>query len=205
MTITAQKVVTDARIILNDVAGTRWGDAEMLSWVNAGRRDMAMLKPTVWNQTAKRQVTLAAGAYQAFHTLGLTEASALVDVLNNVNADNSVGTVIKNTTRQQLDSFRPQWKTETGNTVQNWFKDEASHYAFWVYPAVAGGKIDVNISVAPTDLASLTLQCVPLDVMATTLMHYVLYRAYAKDSEVAQNAALSQSYLQLFTAALAAA
>lgn len=204
MTILAQKVVTDARLLLNDVSGTRWGDVEMLSWVNAGRRDMAMLKPTVWNQTAKRTVTLENGAYQTLTGLGLSDASALVDVLNNVNADNSVGAVIKNTTRQQLDGFRPQWKTEVGKEVQNWFKDEASHYAFWTYPAVTGGKIDVNISVAPSDLASLSEQCVPLDVMATTLMHYVLYRAYAKDSEVAQNAALSSQYLQLFTAALAA-
>jgi hypothetical protein len=203
--ITATKVVTDARIILNDVTGTRWGDVEMLSWVNAGRRDMALLKPSVWNQTAKRQVTLGAGCYQTFPSLGLSDASALIDVLNNVNADNSVAGVIRNTTRVQLDNFRPNWKTETGSVVQNWFKDEASHYAFWVYPAVSGGKIDVNVSVAPTDLSALSEQCVPLDVMATTLMHYVLYRAYAKDAETAQNAALSQSYLQLFTAALSAA
>jgi hypothetical protein len=204
MAITALKVVTDARVILNDATGTRWTDAEMLAWINAGRRDMAMLKPALWNQTARRTVTLENGAYQTLTGLGLADASALVDVLNNVKADGSVGAVIKSIPRAQLDNFRPNWKTETGNAVQNWFKDEASHYAFWIYPAVTGGKIAVNISVAPTDLAALSEQCVPLDVMATTLMHYVLYRAYAKDAEVAQNAALSSQYLQLFTAALSA-
>lgn len=205
MSITAQSVVNDARVLLNDIAGARWGNAEMLSWVNAGRRDMAALSPKVWGQLAKRTVTLLAGAYQSLMTLdGVSDAFALVDVMNNATAAGKASTVIKLASRSQLDNYRPGWRSETGTAVQNWFRDEANHFGFWVYPAVSGGKIDINVSVTPADLSALSEVIAPLDVLATTLMHYLLYRAYAKDAEVAQNAALSQNYLQLFMAGASA-
>jgi hypothetical protein len=36
------------------------------------------------------------------------------------------------------------------------------------------------------------------DIYADPLLNYVLYRAYAKDAEFAQNQQLSASYLQIF-------
>jgi len=201
MATTGQKVVDDARVILQDAAGTRWADAEMLVWINNGRRDMSLIKPSLWNTLAKRTVTLSAGAYQ---TISLADAYSLVDVMNNATAADAPTTAIIKVQREQLDTFAPSWRAETGAAVQNWFRDEAHHLSFWVYPAVSGGKIHVNVNVTPNSLGALTETCVPLDVMATTLMHYVLYRAYAKDAEIAANAELSKLYLSLFTAALTA-
>lgn len=201
MGILASAVVNDARIILNDVAGTRYTNPEMLIWVNAGRRDMAALRPSVWNKTAKRTVTLASGAYQKLDELGVSDASSLMDVICNVSGTTPTST-IRLIERSQLDNFKPSWRSETGKEVQHWFKDEANHFGFWIYPSVTGGKIDVNVAVAPVDLGTLEEVCVPIDVLATTLMHYLLFRAYSKEDEASAQAK-AQAYLQLFTAALA--
>lgn len=205
MTILAQTVVNDARAMLNDADKTRWTDAELLGFLNQGRRDWSAIKPKTWSLTARRTITLSAGCYQTLTGLtGVEDAFALQGVVSNVAANGAMTTVIRPVTRAQLDGYRPSWQSETGTAVQNWFPDEANELAWWVYPAVTGGKIAINVSVTPGAVSLADPAC-PLDVMATTLMHYILYRAYLRDGEIAQNKSLSDSYLQLFTAAMSGA
>ena len=204
MAITGTVIASRARTILNDVAGTRWTDAEILGWINDGRRDMAALQPKLWGNTAKRTVVLTAGCYQRLNLLaGMADVFALDNVVNNVREDDSAGPVVRPTTRLQMDSFDPGWRSKTGTNVQNWFKDESNHFGFWVYPAVDGGKLDVEVSVSPSDITSLSDVVVPIDVMATTLLNYVMFRAYSKETESEKSVARAASYLQLFTATAA--
>ena len=196
MALTGTDIAVRARTLLNDDTGVRWTDAELLRWINDGRREMAALKPKVFGQTSHTTHTLDAGAYQ---TLGLTGAYAIADITRNTS-----GSAVRVVTRESLDTFRPGWVAETGAAVQNWVPDATNPLAFWVFPSVTGASIDVLALVTPPDLPALTSTALPFDQYLTPLTNYVMHRALAKDAEVAANAALSAAYLTLFSTALSA-
>lgn len=201
MALTAQHVINRVRAVVNDTTAVRWLDAELLAWVNDGRRELAAYLPGVFSQTANVLHTLAAGCYQ---TLAFTNAFAITSVTHNVNSDGSAGEAIRQTSRDTLDTYKAGWLADEGSSVQNWVPDIINPIGFFVYPAVVGGKVLVVARVTPAELATVSEVALPFDQYLVPLVNYVLHRAYAKDAEVAQNANLSAAYLQLFSAAVSA-
>lgn len=201
MTILVSGVLSRVRALANDVAGTRWPDAELLQWVNDGRREMAALMPAVFSVTAKHTVTLVAGNYQE---VAVPNAFAITAITHNINSDFTMGAAIRETSRSAVADFKPLWQSDEGLAVQNWFRDEISPVAFWVYPSVPDGLIAVVLRVTPSELTATSDVALPFDQFLTPLVNYVLYRVYSKNAEVAQNAQLAAAHLQLFTAAMSA-
>lgn len=198
MTILAQQIADRARIIIQDPDKTRFTDAEALTWLNEGRRAVAGIKPQVFGASSELTHTTVAGCKQR-----LTDGTAFR--LDSVDYNVTSGKAIRVATKVQLDAFRPDWRSdEAADDAQNWFPDSVDPLAFYLYPAVGSGKsIKVHAYLTPAELASLAAVALPFDQYEVALTHYVVARFYSKDAEYGGNAQLAQSYLQLFTAALA--
>jgi hypothetical protein len=82
-----------------------------------------------------------------------------------------------------------------------------------VYPpaAASGASAELIYSAYPTDIAepgstalytAVTGNISVADIYVNALVNYILYRAYSKDSENTQNAALAASFYQLYQSLL---
>lgn len=193
-----QDIVDRARIVLNDAAGTRWTDAELALWITDGCGFIGLARPDSCALTAT--MTLAAGAKQSI--AGLTPAGVrLLDVVGNTG-----GNAITIVDRQVLDAHKPDWRAASAGATENYVFDNRDPRTFYVYPpASAGAQIEIVYSQVPQAVTAGTLGSATLtqpDVYLGPLLDYVLYRAYAKDSDETHNAELAAGYLQACTAVL---
>jgi hypothetical protein len=194
----ASDIITRARIVLNDADGVRWLDNELIAWINDGQRVIALVRPDA--AVANTSLALAAGTKQTIPSDGLR----LLDVMRNVGADGSGGRSVRHVDRDILDTQNPSWHTESGQvTVKNYVYDNRDPKTFYVYPpAAAGARLEIMYSKNPTDATTASSVLAVADIYADPLLNYVLYRAYSKDAEFAQNFQLSGTYLQVFQAML---
>lgn len=190
----AGDIIGRARIVLNDADGIRWLDSELFGWINDGQRAIAVVRPD--SSAANSPVVLVAGTRQTLPTDGLR----LLDVVRNLGADGSGGRVVRHVDRDVLDTQNVNWHSEAGSiTIKNYVYDNRDPKTFYVYPPAANGaRLEVIYSKSPTDVTSLSSPLAIADIYADPLLNYVLYRAYSKDADFAQNAQLSATYLQIF-------
>lgn len=194
----ASEISDRARLVLNDADGVRWLDAELVKWINDGQRAIVVVRPdaSVLNTT----LTLSTGTKQTIPSDGLR----LLDITRNINADGSGGRVVRLVDRDVLDTQNVNWHSDTTSlTIKNYVYDNRDPKTFYVYPpATSSAKLEIIYAKNPTDCASLSSSLAIADIYADALLNYVLYRAYSKDAEFAQNLTLSGSYLQIFNGML---
>lgn len=173
----------------------------MMQWINEGRREMATLKPEVFGQLTDVTHTTVSGCSQRLTT---TNAIKLVSVDSNV----ASGRAIRPTTRQQLDAFRPEWRSDDNeDDAQNWFPDETDPLRFWIYPAVGASKsLKTHALVMPTDVSQVSDEVVPLPKYEQALVNYICFRALSKPdsgkSANADNVNRATAYFNLFVEAM---
>ncbi|CAB4196191.1 hypothetical protein UFOVP1298_69 [uncultured Caudovirales phage] len=194
MSMLASGIITRTRIILNDADGVRWLDAELIAWLNDAQRVIALVRPDASVSTSV--VTMVTGTKQTIPTDGLR----LLDVVRNINADGSGGRVVRNVDRDVMDTQNINWHSDTPVLVsKNYIYDNRNPKYFYVYPpATTATQLEILYSKNPTDCVDATSTLGIPEIYADPLLNYVLYRAYAKDAEFAQNQQLSASYLQIF-------
>jgi hypothetical protein len=210
-TVTARSILDRAWIVVQDTAGSsgvRWPEAEMLSWVNDAQREIVLLHPQASVSTSSPVVPT--GTRQSLAGLSLSSGIRVIDVIRNMSNAGVPGRAIRLITREVLDAQRPSWHSETGSEIIHWMYDPRDTKSFYVYPALssaaisAAAKIELIYSSSPAVLDDVTDTIAVDDVYANAILNYVLFRAYSKDAEYAQNVALSQAYYQLFMGALTA-
>lgn len=208
-TVTAQSILDRAWIIVQDTAGAsgvRWPEDEMLDWVNDAQREIVLLHPQACVLTANP--VIQTGTRQSLAGLSLTTGIRVIDVIRNMTSALAPGRAIRLITREVLDAQRPNWHAETGSEIIHWMFDPRDTKSFYVYPALnaaaisAAAKAELVYSSSPVSLAAVGDTIAVDDVYANSMLNYVLFRAYSKDAEYAQNVALSQAYYQLFIGAL---
>lgn len=197
MTITAQSIVQEAQELLQDVAGVRWPAAELVNHLNDGQRELATLRPD-WYAT-NAPLVLVAGAKQTLPAACIS----FMDLVRNTN-----GQAIIQVEQRMLDAFNPSWYTGTSSgTIQHFTYDPRNRDTLFVYPpAIAGTSVDAVYSVMPADIpapggsayTTVTGTLTGKDSIKNPLLHFVLFRAFAKDAEFGGNAAMSASHYQLF-------
>ena len=189
-------IVTRMRLVINDADAIRWTSEELVHWINDGCRTIALLRPDSCSVTASME--LVAGTKQSI--ADLTPAGLRVlDIVRNNDSFRAMRLV----DREVLDTQRPDWHDAVEANPTNWVYDNRDPKTFYVYPpAPAGTQIEIVYARNPVSLASESeLGSVALsldDIYIDPLLNYVLYRAYSKDADFAQNAALSQGYLAAF-------
>lgn len=195
-TITGTEIADRARRVLQDTAsgGTRWLDAEILDWINEAQRAIVLVKPNAKSTVA--DVTMVAGAKQSLPTGGIQ----LLSITRNAN-----GPAITRVDRRIMDAENRSWYTATAsNTALHYIFDEDAPDTFYLYPPQTGtpGDIEMNYSVAPTDLGSLASTIDLNDIYDAPILDYVLYRAYMKDTDYSGNLERATTHYQAFVGAV---
>lgn len=194
-------ITSRARILLNDQDGTRWLDNELVSWINDAQKLIALTRPDA--SVANQSLTLVVGTKQSIPASGFR----LLDVVRNLGVDGVTGgRSIRHVDREVLDSQDPMWHASTtSGTIKHFIYDNRDPKNFYVYPpAVAGTKIEVMYSVAPTEIVynsvtpntTLNTDLSVSDIYLEAVLNYVMYRSYSKDAEFSQNPQLAAGYLQ---------
>ena len=198
-TITAQSIINKAAIQLTDIGNTRWARAELLGWLNDGQRQIVTMAPNATNKIST--VQLVAGTRQTIPADGWT----LLEVIRYMGTDGTKpGRAVRVTSRELLDSYNPDWHSDTASTVpKHYLFDQQDQTAYFVYPPNNGkGYVQINYSPVPTDLASESSTISLNDIFQTALLDYILYRACSKDAEYAPGLTLAAGYLQTFMTAM---
>ena len=206
MAVTVASVLSRVDAVLQDTSNIRWPDTELILWVNDAQREIALIKPDATATVAT--VTLAAGTKQSIPSGG----NRLLDVTRNMSAASSGtgGRAIRLVNRSVLDAQSPSWHDPavTGsakhtNVIKHYTYEEDNPRTFYVYPGVSGNAyVELTYSANPATVGTSDNIGVP-DIYATAIMNYVLYMAYMKEAEFAENSQRAGAHYQLFTSMLA--
>ena len=153
-TVTAKAIIDKAAIQLTDISGVRWTRAELLGWINDAQRQIVIMSPNATNKISV--VKLNAGTRQSLPSDGWT----LLEVVRYMGtAGTTPGRAVRLASREQIDSFNPNWHSDTATVVpQHYIFDLQDQTAFFVYPPNTGtGYVEINYSPDPPDLV---IKCV---------------------------------------------
>jgi hypothetical protein len=203
MTITAQSIIRDAQVALQDPDGTRWPADELVIHLNRAQRDIQTVRPDTTATLVA--VPLVAGFKQNLPAA----AASLIDI-----PANTTGERVTKVDLVQLDAVEANWRKRRPELVAKHFMhDLRNPRVILVYPPVAtGASVDMEYSAWPVDIpaptgataSSVTGNLSLGDQYDTAALSMVLHYAYAKDAEFGGNAALSAAYLQRAQALLGA-
>jgi uncharacterized protein DUF6682 len=176
MTYTVQQVVTEARGFLQDTVPTyRYSDTDLAQYASDCLDVLADHLPQLF--TAFRSHTCAAGARQAFSSVG---SKGLIDVIEVVG-----GGSISFTDREMLDRYAPKWRTavKPGAAVE-WMSYPGDRYTFDLYPpAPAGQIVNVQHVATPPELSIGGTLDERLTPVANLIVDYVVGMAEAREAE----------------------
>jgi len=195
-TIPATAILDKAAHQLLDEEHVRWTEAELLLYLNDGQRQLIVLRPEVGAVT--EVVKLAAGTKQSLPAGGVM----LLDVVRNMGlTGTAIGRAIRVTSREVIDSLDPNWHAAKASAVvRNFMHDPRNPLVFYVtppQPADALSHVEVVYVKTPADV-TLSAPIGVDDIYAPTLLDYVLYRAYGKDSEYGAELQLATQHANAF-------
>jgi hypothetical protein len=192
---TAQSIIRDAQITLQDPDGVRWPATELVAHLNRGQRDIQLVRPD--STAVMATLALVEGFKQSIPLA----AVSLIDI-----PANTTGERITKVDLVQLDAVERDWrKRKQEAVIKHFMHDLRTPRVMLVYPpALLGASVEVEYSAYPTDIpapsgaayGTVTGQTSLGDQFDTALLCMVLHYAYAKDAEYGGNAALSAAYLQ---------
>lgn len=200
-TTTAQNIVDDAETILSDTLNERWTETELLAWVNAGMKEISLVKSDAYIKS--ETFTLAEGTIQSLPTGGFQ----LMTITHNmgVSPGATAGGMIKLTDINIMNAIDANWHAATpAATVKYYMYDERFPEKFIVsppQPASAFGFVWGIYCAVPTEVL-IDATILVSDIYRNVLLDYVLYRAYMKDADYTTNANRCVAHYQAFTNAL---
>lgn len=211
MTITAASTIRRATDLIMDATSVRWAANELVRFLNDGQRELVIARPDATSKVAT--VALVAGTRQSLDAMTLSPApSKLIEITRNM-ATTSAKKAVRMVKRQMLDAQIPGWHALSGTVdIVHFMFDPREPKTFYVYPpALPAAQLEIVYSAMPVDVAEPAAGAVYGDVVGNlgvpdifgnTILDYILYRAYSKDSEFAGNAARAASHYAAFSAAL---
>jgi len=199
----AGTVVAACNFELADPEYIRWPESELLVYLTGAIAQIAALKPTLYYSYVP--LGLAAGVVQTVPQ----EYSHLIDILYNLNSDGSPGDSISQgsfTAARALGQPSCAGTRDGRYVVRSYTIHPESDSSFFVDPAAPESSptaaVMALVQLAPRPTTALT----DAVVMANTtpemyqeaLKDWVLYRAFAKDTESSDSQARSQAHYRAF-------
>ncbi|MFZ9527521.1 MAG: DUF6682 family protein [Schleiferiaceae bacterium] len=208
-TVKVVELISKAKTLLQDTTSVRWPLTELQTWLNDSYREITIIRPDANTQTG--EFVCVAGARQDLMTT-FPSALRLVDVVRNTAVTSTKGAV-RLINRRMLDDQRRTWYADTPSvSIDHYMFDPRIPKEFLVYPpATVDSRLEVVYSSVPTSHAlteaqlgnSATTETIRIDdSFANVMLDYMLYRAYSKDAEYANNAARAVAHYQAVQAAL---
>ena len=195
MAILASSILDNAAKQLQDDTKVTWPAAELLEWLNMGRRQIAIAKPDVF--VNNESVQLVAGTKQTIPAA----ANIFVKLPRNMGTNGTTpGRAILPIPLNVLDEQSPNWHSAPASaTALHYGFDERDPRHFYIYPpqpATAQGYAEIVYSVTPAPIGLNDPIGLP-DLYDGALFNFVMAMAYAKDSEYTRNDAKSDSYMKM--------
>jgi hypothetical protein len=196
-TIVSNTIIDKAQTVLQDASGVRWSDAELLSWLNDGQRNIALYKPNAYVRNVP--FLCALGTRQEVPA----DCVQLFSIPRNLGATGiNPGRAIRPVEHDMLDARVPNWHSITPTVdVQHFTYSVLNPKTFFVYPPNTGtGYVELSYGAEPPDTtlgAAISVD----NIYSTALIDYVLYRAFSKDTEFADSARAS-GHFQSFVSAI---
>ncbi len=203
MALLAGELFASCNFELNDPGFVRWTEVELADYLTGGLAQMAALKPTLF--TVFDSLRLGPGVVQAVPG----EFTELIDVLYNLNPDGSKGERIVLASFTSARALGRTSCTETRSGVYE-VRSVTIHPTndsyFYVDPPVPDivpyPAVWVLVRLGPTVITSAT-DAVPManttpEMFREALKDWMLYRAWAKDTESANSFELSQAHYKAF-------
>jgi len=200
-TVTVNSLIEKASRIIQDQSNIRWPQTEWLADLNDAQREVVLYKP----QASVKNVSVLLSAGQTKQSLP-SDAIQLIEVVRNMGANGTTpGESIRITSREVLDAQIPTWHSDAnaGGKIKHYTFDSRDQKTFYTYPKAPATAwyVEAIYSANPTDCTiGGTIQID--DIYANALLNLMLYRAYSKDAEYAQNAQLAAAYYQAALASL---
>ena len=187
----SQDLINGVRMTqLNDPDATTWSDTLMIIALNQALKTLVLVRP---DATAKiATITLKEGSRQFIPLDGVR----LLNVVRNINSDNSIGVAVRLVQREDMDSMSPDWHVAKGTVVREYMFDSRSPKHFYIYPSVpAGKKLEIEYSSYAADVnIENVIEPLPVDaVFAQPLQELMLYKLLSGDSS---NGNTGASHLQ---------
>jgi len=199
MTVAVNDIVDKVELVLQDTTNVRWAAAELVKWLNDAQREIVKEKPEA--NVTTTAVQLSAGTKQALPTGGLI----LIDVIRNMGTDGTTaGNTIRIIDRRILDANVPDWHNTkyAKQYVNNYTYDENNPLVYFVTPPSDGNNyIEIAYSYTPS-AASAGGNIGLADIYETSIIDFMLYRAYSKDADFAPNATRAIQHYQAFLISL---
>lgn len=195
-TVTVNSIVDKAELLLQDTTNVRWTSAELVDWLNDGQREVVQHKP----EASAKNIAVALTANSTKQTLP-SDGVSFIRLTRNMGAGGSTpGKAIRIVSREILDAQRPDWHTDaSAGYVQHYIFDPLDPKTYYVYPKAPATSLYVEMvySAAPTNASAGGTISID-DIYANALLDYIMFRAYSKDAEYAQNAQLAIAYYTSF-------
>lgn len=193
-TTLVRDAILRAETILQDTTNTRWSKEELLNWLNDAQLAIVNRRPDTYVKNT--EFVCEKGTKQALPSDGLR----LMRVLRNVG-----GKPIRMIDINILDDQVEDWHNEVDAAACHHYCYELTDpKTFYLYPAPAAAvKVDIVYSLAPpaitisnwaTDTTTITLD----DSYLNAIVDWIVYRAYSKDADYAQNVNRASMHLDAF-------
>lgn len=192
MATSVTEVLRRVRHLIQDSAGIRWPDEELLLWLNDAQRDLVTYKPDASAVTAT--ITCATGTRQTLPAGG----AQLLDIVRNMTGAQRA---VRRIERAVLDAETPEWHGASSNVQTRWFTYDARNpTVFYISPpATISTQLEIVYSKIP-DLLSMDDDIGLEDIYTGPLVDYVCYRAFAKDTDFAQSAERARMHFSAYMA-----
>ncbi len=204
-TVTPAMIFGDVRRTLLDVGENAWTDDDMFEYLNDALRATANAKPDMYTKEVDRE--LVAGTEQTIPDDGIQ----LFDIYFNVDGDDTVGSgtgkVVTLADRELIDEVNRFWPTEdstegggASDIVDHFYIDTRNPTRFTVSPPNDGdGEVRIFYGALPTVIGEYELgeEMEISDKFKPTLVYYMLFRAYGKNSK-RQDITKSDFYYKLW-------
>lgn len=187
-TISGIELIRQVQKDLNDPDAQRWTLEDLRNYLNAGQREVAILRPDA--SVSVRAIELV--PQNTRQTLP-ADGVRLIEIVRNMGTDGATpGLPVTLINREELDQGQPTWHSDAPQTsVENFTYDGRSPTNFYVYPRVDLKRyVEAHMQVVPVDVqvngvesatenTVLTLN----DLYETALHDYMIMRAKAKDTD----------------------
>lgn len=196
MATTAQAVIDDVEIILQDQTNTRWEEAELLRWLNLGQKAVVREKPDA------NPVIVTAGLVSGVWQTIPSTAIKLLDVICNLGTTGTTrGSAVTFIERKFIDASEPSWTNVTASiNVKHVIYDPMRYpKKYLVYPKSTGTNyLELITSDLPTDVAAIGNNITIGDEYTEVLMDYICFRAFSKDAIEPRSAERAVAHYQNF-------
>lgn len=176
----SQDLINGVRITqLNDPDATTWSDATLIIALNQALKILALVRPDATSKIAT--IALKEGSRQFIPNDGVR----LLNVVRNINSDNTIGIAVRLVQREDMDSMSPDWHVAMGTVVREYMFDARSPKHFYIYPCVSPGKtLEIEYSSYVEDInIQNVIDPLPVDaIFAQPLQELMLYKLLSGDS-----------------------